>query len=144
MTWCLSIGLKKSGGGESNQVKNTRRLTYRQQLAPSQRRRLLARACQRQSRWRRCWKSHHHPQWSCHWASDHRAGFRVPGSTTPSRRFRSGLRPVRRGWRYIPSGNQKITQCKLCNVGVTNYRTQWLIKSNLIRFRYAAQNEKKN
>jgi hypothetical protein len=30
-------------------------------------------------------------------------GYRVPNSTIPNRHYRSGLRPVRRGWRYIPS-----------------------------------------
>ena len=48
-----------------------------------------------QSRWRRCWRSHHRLQWSCQRASDHQAGFHAPSSTTPSKHYRFGHRPVR-------------------------------------------------
>ena len=48
-------------------------------------------------------------QWSCHWASGHQAGCRAPGSTTPSRRYRSGRQPGQCGRKCTHAGNRKIT-----------------------------------
>ena len=55
--------------------------------------------------------NHHRLQWSCHWASDHQAGYRVPDSTIPSRHYRSGHRPGRHGLRYIHAVIEKKKNC---------------------------------
>ena len=82
-------------------------MTHLQLLARGQQTQPWGRACLPRSRWRRCWKNRPLLQWSCHWASDRRAGFHVPDSTVPSRHCPSGLRPGRHGHWYIPSSKIK-------------------------------------
>ena len=47
------------------------------------------------------------PPPSCLRASGHQAECRAPGSRAPSRRYRSGLRPGRRGLRYTRAANRR-------------------------------------
>lgn len=63
--------------------------------------------CQLQSHWRRWWRSHHVHPLVCCWASGHRAGYRVPDSTAPSRCSPSGRQPGQRGQRYTHAVERK-------------------------------------
>ena len=83
--------------------------TYQLQWAPSPRTLLWARACQPRSHWRTCWRSRPRHQWSCRWASGHQAGFRAPGSTVPSRHYRSGHRLDQHGWRCTHAVDRQMT-----------------------------------
>ena len=99
--------------------------TYQLQRVPNPWRQHEVRVSQHQSHWRKCWRNRLHLQWSCHWASVHRAGCHVPSSTTPNTRFRSGNLLVRRGLRYT---HAKCEKCK----NIPEIRLPWMHYENFI------------
>ena len=93
---------------------NQQTRSYPLQLVPSRRTRLAGRVFQLLSRWRKCWTSHPHRRRFCRWAFDHRAGFRVPSSKAPSKRFQSGHRLGR----HESRGTRAERRGKQCNVNI--------------------------
>ena len=108
--------------------------TDRQQLARDQRRQLLVRAFQRQFHWRRCWRNRLHLRSSCHSASDHRAGFRARGSTTPSRHFPSALRLGRHVRLYIHAVKKNSSVITWANFSSNCWKMICNLKLNLSLF----------
>lgn len=94
-------------------IKTIFTFSYLRQWAPGQQRLPWGHACQHRSRWKRCWRSHHHHQWSCQRASDRQAGSHAPDNRAPSRHCQFGLQLGQHEWRYIHAGNDK--NCKICN-----------------------------
>ena len=108
--------------------------TDQQQLARDQRRQLLERAFQRRFHWRRCWRNRLHLRSSCHSASDHRAGFRARGSTTPSRHFPSALRLGRHVRLYIHAVKKNISVMTWANFTSSCWKIICDLKLNLSLF----------
>ena len=80
--------------------------TYPLHWVPDQSSRLWVRASLRRSPRRTCWRSRRRRQSPCLRASVHLAGYHVPGSRVPNRRYRSELQPDPRECWYTPSENK--------------------------------------
>ena len=108
------------------------KFAYPLQLAQGQWTQLWERVFQPQSQRRRCWRSRHPLQSSCHLASGHLAEYHAPDSTTPSMHCQSGHLLVLRGLRYTHAKMEK--QYKNINNGLVRGRLFIRLFSNNYRW----------
>lgn len=114
--------------------------SYQWQLVPDRRKQLGVRVCQRLSHWRRCWTNHHLHQWFYPRAFVHRAGYRVPGSTIPSRRYQSGHQLGQHGLKYIHAWSKFPKTKDIKIVFLFSHRFPWRLRvtkesKHILKFR---------